>query len=318
MHFLHRYQEFLTPIPKMKSFPKVLTCRMRIARYFRSCSSIQCSCSKLFENILIIIGPFLVVLFLMLLSTAIYFWFWLLVFNQKDGIPNYVMGIIGAYFSYCIFFHYYKSITVGPGYPNNSSDLPARLCRKCSGRKPERSHHCSVCKKCVLKMDHHCPWINNCVGHANHRYFYLFLCYLSGGCILFALSTFSIFYRKFVLLEDSTDWPPISNSFVLFLFIYLCSVLLGLTLIGMTIWHTFLIGSSQTTIEYNINSDMKETARVTGQVFRHEFDLGFKRNFTEFFNLSRNRGWYTILLPIAYPPSHDGESFLTVNDLFKE
>lgn len=30
-----------------------------------------------------------------------------------------------------------------------------RLCRRCKTFKPERAHHCSVCKRCVVKMDHH-------------------------------------------------------------------------------------------------------------------------------------------------------------------
>lgn len=30
------------------------------------------------------------------------------------------------------------------------------LCKKCVSAKPPRTHHCSVCKMCVLKMDHHC------------------------------------------------------------------------------------------------------------------------------------------------------------------
>lgn len=30
------------------------------------------------------------------------------------------------------------------------------ICKKCDSPKPPRTHHCSVCNKCVLKMDHHC------------------------------------------------------------------------------------------------------------------------------------------------------------------
>ncbi|XP_016374890.1 palmitoyltransferase ZDHHC3-like [Sinocyclocheilus rhinocerous] len=31
-------------------------------------------------------------------------------------------------------------------------------CPKCCSIKPDRAHHCSVCKRCIRKMDHHCPW----------------------------------------------------------------------------------------------------------------------------------------------------------------
>ncbi|KAL7273688.1 palmitoyltransferase swf1 [Rhizina undulata] len=68
---------------------------------------------------------------------------------------------------------------------------PGNVCRTCLLRKPARSKHCSICKHCIAKHDHHCVWINNCVGHANIRYFLLFLtstnilltygCYLSFG-----------------------------------------------------------------------------------------------------------------------------------------
>ncbi|QQP35382.1 Palmitoyltransferase, partial [Caligus rogercresseyi] len=51
----------------------------------------------------------------------------------------------------------------------------ASICKKCINPKPPRTHHCSVCDSCVLKMDHHCPWLNNCVGHYNHRYFFLYM-----------------------------------------------------------------------------------------------------------------------------------------------
>lgn len=32
------------------------------------------------------------------------------------------------------------------------------ICKKCLTPKPTRTHHCSICNKCILKMDHHCPW----------------------------------------------------------------------------------------------------------------------------------------------------------------
>jgi len=52
-----------------------------------------------------------------------------------------------------------------------------RWCRKCWEPKPERAHHCSICNKCVLKMDHHCPWLGaTCIGHRTYPAFVHFLC----------------------------------------------------------------------------------------------------------------------------------------------
>ncbi len=67
-------------------------------------------------------------------------------------------------------------------YENNYENSPhlgnEEYCLKCEAYKPERSHHCSICQKCVLKMDHHCPW---------YTPLSMYLCYLS---------IYSIFIRR--------------------------------------------------------------------------------------------------------------------------
>ena len=53
-----------------------------------------------------------------------------------------------------------------------------RKCLRCQSVKPPRTHHCSVCGRCVMKMDHHCPWMNNCIGLRNMKQFVLFNFYV--------------------------------------------------------------------------------------------------------------------------------------------
>jgi len=53
-----------------------------------------------------------------------------------------------------------------------------KKCKKCDAPKPFRAHHCSICKRCIMKMDHHCPWVNTCVAEYNQKHFLLFLIYV--------------------------------------------------------------------------------------------------------------------------------------------
>ncbi|XP_073974079.1 palmitoyltransferase ZDHHC3 [Rhodnius prolixus] len=79
-------------------------------------------------------------------------------------------------------------------------------CQKCCSIKPERAHHCSVCQRCIRKMDHHCPWVNNCVGEDNQKFFVLFTFYIA------CMSVHSLIMsgRQFVSCIDS-EWRDCSS-----------------------------------------------------------------------------------------------------------
>ena len=59
-----------------------------------------------------------------------------------------------------------------------------RWCKKCNAWKPPRSHHCSMSRRCVLKMDHFCVWVSNTVGLLNYKQFVLFLVWAFLGCVI--------------------------------------------------------------------------------------------------------------------------------------
>ena len=79
----------------------------------------------------------------------------------------------------------------------------AKECYKCKGVKPPRSHHCSTCGRCVLKMDHHCPWMNNCIGLKNQKAFLLFNMYVM-ICSVWTVLRVCIASYKCVQIDCST------------------------------------------------------------------------------------------------------------------
>lgn len=68
-----------------------------------------------------------------------------------------------------------------------------RMCQRCLQTKPDRTHHCSQCNKCILKMDHHCPWVANCIGFYNYKYFLNMLFYASFLSVFIAVTSYPVF-----------------------------------------------------------------------------------------------------------------------------
>ncbi|KFV14316.1 Palmitoyltransferase ZDHHC3 [Tauraco erythrolophus] len=93
-------------------------------------------------------------------------------------------------------------------------------CPKCCSIKPDRAHHCSVCKRCIRKMDHHCPWVNNCVGENNQKYFVLFTMYIA----LISLHALVMvgFHFLYCFEEDWTKCSSFSPPTTVILLILLC------------------------------------------------------------------------------------------------
>ncbi|CAL4967675.1 unnamed protein product [Urochloa decumbens] len=149
--------------------------------------------------------------------------------------------------------------------------LKSRYCDKCCMFKPPRSHHCKVCKRCVLKMDHHCVWINNCVGYGNYKAF--IICVLNAT--IGSLYSFVIFLCDLLLKEHEFHILSVKIVYILagVLFFFL-----SLTIGSLLCWHIYLLCHNMTTIEYREAVRAKWLAKKSGQKYRHRFDLGTRKN----------------------------------------
>ncbi|KAA8588538.1 hypothetical protein FQN60_009883, partial [Etheostoma spectabile] len=146
-----------------------------------------------------------------------------------------------------------------------------RFCDRCQLLKPDRCHHCSVCDKCILKMDHHCPWVNNCVGFSNYKFFMLFLAYSLLYC-LFITATDLQYFIKFWM----NSLPDTQAKFHI-LFLFFSASMFSVSLASLFTYHCWLVCKNRSTLE-----------AVRSPVFRHGIDkngfsLGCSKNFRQVF-----------------------------------
>jgi len=146
-----------------------------------------------------------------------------------------------------------------------------RHCKWCWSYKPDRCHHCRVCKQCILKMDHHCPWIYNCVGFGNYKYFFLLLLYS-------VLDTHFIVWTMFESVQRCIEKDVDTPFFVMFI-TFFAETLAFFMAVLVTVFfgfHILLTFKGMTTIEYCEKSAKRE---AEGQKFEGSpYDLGLCGN----------------------------------------
>lgn len=169
--------------------------------------------------------------------------------------------------------------------PNTNRTLngAVRWCEKCKHIKPDRTHHCSICYDCILKMDHHCPWVNNCISFTNYKYFLLFLVYSLIYSIFIGLTSF----EYFITLWNRDQIRQNGNKFHI-LFLFFVAAMFAISLLSLFCYHCHLIAHNRTTLEAFRPPIFKYGPDKDG------YDIGLYNNFVQVFGNKR----FLWMLPI--------------------
>jgi palmitoyltransferase len=171
-----------------------------------------------------------------------------------------------------------------------------RYCVKCEAVKPPRAHHCSVCGKCIFRMDHHCPWVGTCVGLKNHKYFINFLLWAMIACLYVV-----IYLAFFNRLEDSETLLQVIKRYQRdqeLMLTLMISLVFALATAILLVTHVVLILKNSSTIE------------MTPLSFANPFTLGWRKNWKQYFGDDWRR-WLLPVAPQSTAPLLDGITYPT-------
>ena len=191
--------------------------------------------------------------------------------------------------------------------------IPPGFCERCKFYKPERSKHCYVCDRCVIKYDHHCPLIDHCIGVGNYRLFMAYM--LVQGTISFW--TFVTAIYALFLSGEINNYIQYGLRVVLFLWMLYQCIIAGV----MIAFHIWAISTAQTSHDYTkVTLQKKHDEMINGPddrrccavkiadrfwkficcVGKFEYDKGFARNWINFVLQTGNESkWYKAEYPIV-------------------
>jgi palmitoyltransferase ZDHHC2/15/20 len=146
-----------------------------------------------------------------------------------------------------------------------------RVCSICNIIKPDRAHHCSTCKQCILKMDHHCPWVDNCVGFGNYKFFVQFLLY----GVVFSVYVWTTAFASFLDAFNARTATFSHHKLHVIMFFFV-GVVFSVALLCLGGYHLYLTARNKTTLE----TFRKPCFTVHT---KYGFDVGIKQNYFEVF-----------------------------------
>ncbi|XP_050546300.1 palmitoyltransferase ZDHHC16 isoform X2 [Daktulosphaira vitifoliae] len=265
---------------------------------------------------------------------------------NKNRLHTVCLLIIGNWLLINVVFNYYMGVVTLPGFPTSSTLMlnDIVICKKCELPKPPRTHHCSICNKCILKMDHHCPWLNNCVGFYNHRYFFLYMIYMTLGTLFLIVFGADIVFSEIINKEEQPIGHPVKINIslsedewiltaqdefyyerdyvaewrywcIVFITLLACGVFIALAI--LCLWHGLLISNGETSIESHINKYETERMAMINFKYVNIYNYGVKMNWKLFLGLHNGRNWRHVVFPSTHKPLGNGFIWPTSDDMKK-
>lgn len=141
----------------------------------------------------------------------------------------------------------------------NGKEIVLSFCKTCNIKRPPRTFHCSRCEACIevhgkqnqnlwlslIHLDHHCPWVGTCVGKRNHKFFALFIFYISlhaGFTVATGLVTIVKGYTMYI------NGAPMMINFPCWV-ITVFAIMMFFTLFPFSQYHLWLLARGRTTNE---------------------------------------------------------------------